>query len=268
MNKRLYYFLIFPLLVWNYAAAQDIANYFTSFDGTKIYYEVKGNGSPVVLVHGFIVNGETWKKTAVYNDLLNAGYKVISFDMRGNGRSDKPHDSASYASDAEAKDIMGLLNSLKVSGYDVIGYSRGAIITSRLLVLDPRVRHAVIGGMGSDFTDPEWPRRKMFYRALMGEPVKDLEGMVKYVKDSGLDQLALALLQQSQPSTSKSELNKLEKNVLVICGDKDADNGSARELADLIPKSTYKTVPGDHGSALRTAEFSKEVLSFFKANSP
>ena len=127
--------------------------------------------------------------------------------------------------------------------------------------------HAVMGGMGTDFTNPEWPRRKMFYRALAGDTVKELEGMVKYVKESGLDQQALAYLQQSQPSTSKADLHKLKNPVLVICGDKDADNGSAKELAELIPKSTYKVVPGDHGGALRTPEFSKEVLSFLKTGS-
>lgn len=88
--------------------------------------------------------------------------------------------------------------------------------------------------------------------------------MVKYVKESGLDQQALAFLQQSQPSTSKAELHNLKKPVLVICGDKDSDNGSAKELADLIPKSKYKVVPGDHGGTLKTPEFSREVLNFFK----
>ncbi|HSB93910.1 MAG TPA: alpha/beta hydrolase, partial [Flavitalea sp.] len=97
------------------AHAQDSANYFKSFDGTPIYYEVKGTGPAVLLVHGFIVNGESWKKTPVYSDLINSGYKVITLDMRGNGRSGKPHTAEAYANDAEAKDIMGLLSSLGIS---------------------------------------------------------------------------------------------------------------------------------------------------------
>src|SRR6185369_1258295 len=98
-----------------------------------------------------------WKKTALYNDLLAAGYRVIILDQRGNGKSDKPDNEAGYANDAEAKDIMGLMTALKVNSYNVVGYSRGSIITARLLVLDSRVKRAVMGGMGLDFTNPDWP---------------------------------------------------------------------------------------------------------------
>jgi pimeloyl-ACP methyl ester carboxylesterase len=245
-------------------AQTDSGHFFTSFDSTKIYYEVIGNGFPVILVHGFIVNGDSWKKTAVYKDLIDAGYKVITLDMRGNGKSDKPHTDKAYANDAEAKDIMGLASMLRLNNYNVIGYSRGSIITARLLVLDKRIKKAVMGGMGSDFTDPEWPRRKMFYRALMGDTVKELEGMVKHVKEAGLDQLALAYLQKEQPSTSKDTLDKVNQPVLVICGDNDADNGSALELVKLFHHAEYARVPGDHGSALQTNEFGEKVLEFFK----
>ena len=92
----------------NGVAQTDTGSFFTSFDKTKIYYEVKGKGEPVLLVHGFIVNGQSWKRTALYSDLINAGYKVIILDQRGNGQSDKPHDSTAYENDAEAKDIIEL----------------------------------------------------------------------------------------------------------------------------------------------------------------
>lgn len=242
----------------------DSLLFFTAADGIKIHYDVKGEGKAVVLVHGFIVDGESWKRTALYNDLVTNGFKVITLDQRGNGKSDKPHTAEAYANDAEARDIMGLISFLKIKSYDVVGYSRGAIITARLLVLDKRVDHAVLGGMGDDFTNPEWPRRIMFYKALSGEPVKELEAVVKRIQDTGLDQQALALMQKEQPSTSKEALGKIKKPVLVLCGDKDSDNGSAGKLAALIPKATFHTVPGDHGGASSTKEFSSEVLNFFK----
>lgn len=241
----------------------DSTNYFTSFDSTKIYYEVKGTGFPVILVHGFIGTGEGWKKTEVYKALQNAGYKVITLDMRGNGKSGKPHSSEAYANDAEAKDIMGLASWLGINKYDVIGYSRGSIITARLLVLDKRINKAVMGGMGTDFTNPEWPRRKMFYRALMGDSVKELEGMVKNVQKNGLDQLALAYLQKEQPSTPIETLAKVKQPVLVICGDRDSDNGNAKQLAAVFKNSRYAEVPGDHGAAVGTKEFADHVVSFF-----
>ncbi|MDQ6902027.1 MAG: alpha/beta hydrolase [Bacteroidota bacterium] len=269
---RILLFVICLLAVKNTKAQSDSllgkfpidTGYFYSFDGTKIYYEVRGKGEPVLLVHGFIVNSTSWKRAAIYNDLLNSGYKVIVLDMRGNGKSDKPHDSLAYDNDAEAKDIIGLLSFLKIKQYNVVGYSRGSIITARLLVMDNRIKDAVLGGMGTDFTNPLWPRRIMFYHALRGDPIPELKGMVENVQRQKLDQLALAYLQRSQPSTSKEALSKIMKPVLVICGDKDADNGSAAELAKLLPNSTLATVPGDHNHASATPEFSNEVISFFK----
>ena len=259
---------LLPTICWSYSQSNiaDSGAYFKSFDGTKIYYEVKGNGEPVLLVHGFIVNGQSWKRTELYKDLLANGYKVIILDQRGNGFSDKPHDSTAYDNDAEAKDIMGLMKHLNIKKYSAVGYSRGSIIVARLLALDKNIKKAVMGGMGAEFTDPQWPRRIMFYHALRGDSVPELKAMVDNVKKQGLDQQALAYLQRSQPSTSKEELGKVKQPVLIICGDKDSDNGSAKELADLFKHPTYKITPGDHGSASRTKEFSNEIILFLKNN--
>lgn len=271
--KWIFFFLSF--FASRYSKAQSTSldtkfpiesGYFSSFDGAKIYYEVRGEGKPVLLVHGFIVNGDSWKRTALYADLLNDGYKVITLDMRGNGKSDKPHDSTAYDNDAEAKDIMLLMKFLKTDKYSVVGYSRGSIITARLLVFDKRIQAAVLGGMGTDFTNPLWPRRIKFYRALMGDSIPELKGMVNYVQQQGLDQRALAYLQRSQPSTSKEALSKITQPVLVISGSEDADNGSAKDLAKLLPNSTLGTCPGDHNHASATPEFSKEVISFLQKN--
>ena len=262
--RTFFYLIAFYLLNVSVFAQADSGAYFKSFDGTNIYYEVKGNGDPVLLVHGFIVNGQSWKRTELYKDLLAQGYKVIILDQRGNGFSDKPHDSLAYDNDAEAKDIMGLLKHLKIKKYSAVGYSRGSIIVARLLILDKNIHKAVMGGMGAEFTNPLWPRRIMFYHALRGDSVPELQAMVNNVKKQGLDQQALAYLQRSQPSTSKEDLGKVKQPVLIICGDKDSDNGSAKELADLFKHPTYRITPGDHGSASRTKEFSKEVMLFLK----
>jgi pimeloyl-ACP methyl ester carboxylesterase len=240
------------------------SGYLTSFDGTKIYYETTGKGEAVILVHGFIVNGQSWKRTALYNDLAAEGYKVIILDQRGNGRSDKPHDSTAYDNDAEAKDIMALTKKLGIKKYSAVGYSRGAIIVSRLLVLDKNIQKGVIGGMGTAFTNPQWPRRIMFYHALRGDSVPELKAMVENVKKQGLDQIALAYMQRSQPSTSKEELAAIKQPVLVICGDHDDDNNLAKELASLIHGATFASTPGVHNDANQTKEFSSAVISFLK----
>ena len=197
-------------------------------------------------------------------DLLKNGFQVITVDLRGNGKSDKPKNETAYAGDAEAKDVMGLVNYLHLKSYDAVGYSRGSIIAVRLLVLDKRVRKAVLGGMGTGFTNPQWPRRIMFYEALMGKPVKELESVIAYVKRQGLDTLVLAYPQKYQPSTLPAELAAVPQPVLIISGDRDADNGSAAELAKMFHNASIATVPGDHNGAADTKEFAENVISFLK----
>ena len=260
--------LIFMLITGNCVLAQSVTapgSYYSSFDGVKIHYEVKGDGFPVILVHGFSGTGEGWKKGKLYNDLLSNGYKVIILDQRGNGLSDKPHDDAGYANDAEAKDIMGLATSLGLKRYDIVGYSRGSIITSRVFVLDKRIQKAVMGGMGDAYTNPEWPRRIHAYKALMGDTsFHDVDGMINYIHSNPFDELALAYQQKWQPSTSKQELAKVKIPVLLIDGSEDHDNGDEVALHKLIPGSKLVHVPGDHNSASRTSEFSKAVMAFLK----
>jgi pimeloyl-ACP methyl ester carboxylesterase len=263
MKKILPVIILFLSLQISYGQE---SGFFTSFDSTRIYYEVSGHGPAVLLVHGFIVNSDSWKRTALYSNLLREGFKVITLDLRGNGQSDRPHTPEAYEKDAEAKDIIALADFLEFKKYSVVGYSRGAIIASRVLLLDKRVDQVVLGGMGADFTNPDWPRRIMFYEALMGKPVKELEGAIRYVKEQKLDQLALAYMQKGQPSTSKKELSALKKPVLVICGTEDEDNGSSKELASLIPESEYVRVPGDHNSTSRSKEFAEVVTGFLKRN--
>ena len=251
----------------NARAQQPVAadsGYFSSFDSTKIYYEVYGNGFPVLMVHGFIVNSTSWKQTSLFDSLLATGNKVILVDLRGNGKSGKPHDEPAYQNDAEAKDVMLLMKHLHINRYDVIGYSRGSIITARLLVWDKHIRKAVLGGMGSDFTNPNWPRRIQFYQALMYDTVAALHNMVQYVQTSGLDQRALAYLQKYQPSTPKEVLAKVKNPVLVIHGDSDVDNGSANELASLFPNGKIAATPGDHNHAAQTPEFAAVIMNFLR----
>lgn len=264
MNK--FILIILWVISGNLNAAvptDSISGTFTSFDLTPIYYELHGSGKPIVLLHGFTSNGASWKRTVVYEQLLSHGYLVILIDLRGNGRSGKPHEATAYAHDAEAKDVMGLMQHLRIKTYEAIGYSRGSIILARLLVKDKHMTKAVMGGMGSDFTNPQWPRRILFWHALAGDTiVESLNPMIKRISDQGLDRVALSLSQKEQPCTSKEELNKVKIPVLCISGDEDFDNGNAKELAVLFPKGVYKTVPGKHGGTSSTKAFSDEVVRF------
>jgi pimeloyl-ACP methyl ester carboxylesterase len=243
-------------------------------DGVRVHYTVAGAGPTVVLVHGFLNDGGSWRSAPLHARLRAAGYRVVVVDLRGNGASDHPTTLAAYERDAEARDVIAIAAALGAGDYCAVGYSRGAIIAARLLVLDPRVRCAVLGGMGADFTDPAWPRREAAYRALAGLPLDSAAaapvlGMVRAAEQRGLDRTVLALQQRAQPSTSRAELGRVRRPVLVIAGDRDADNGDAAALAALIPGAARATVPGDHGGTMRTAPFADSVLAFLgRASAP
>lgn len=236
--------------------------YFTSFDGTKIHYEVLGQGEPVVLIHGFTGTGSDWKNAPVTDSLLAHGFKTILIDLRGNGLSDKPDAPEAYAGNAEAKDIMELMKELHIKEYDAVGYSRGSIILASLLVLDKNCKRAVIGGMGPDFTNPMWPRRIGFYNALMDESIEGYEGFRAYIAKKELDPKVLAAQQKEQPATSKAQLGKITRPVLIVCGDEDSDNGKGSDLQPLFPNATFAEVPGTHNTTQRTPGFAREVTAF------
>jgi pimeloyl-ACP methyl ester carboxylesterase len=240
--------------------------YFTSFDSTKIAYTDEGDGFPVLLIHGFISNRTSWNGTELKKDLLLKGYRVIIPDLRGNGESDKPHNGEAYANNAEVKDLVLLFSHLKLQKYYALGYSRGAIVLAKLVTMDKRIKKAVMGGMGADFTNPNWSRRIMFADAFNGKAhlYPETAGAVQYAKSIGADTMALYYLQKHQPETSIKELKKIKIPVLVIAGDKDTDNGTPASLKALLKKGELKIVSGTHNETHKTKDFSLAVIAFLE----
>jgi pimeloyl-ACP methyl ester carboxylesterase len=134
-------FLAFFLLVAP-ALAQD--HYFDA-GGVRIRYVDIGAGPPVVLVHGFTGDIErSWVNTGLLAD-LSRDHRVVAFDLRGHGHSDKPHDPRAY--EEIALDVIRLLDHLKIEKSHVVGYSLGGIIIAKLLTTHPeRFASAVLGG--------------------------------------------------------------------------------------------------------------------------
>jgi len=252
------------LLLGPVAHAQSFKT-FVSFDGTKIAYTEEGSGIPVILLHGFISSGNSWNQSVLKKDLLDHGRRVIIPDLRGNGNSDQPQHESAYSNDAEIKDIQALANHLELHSYLAVGYSRGAIVLAKLLTEEKKILKAVLGGMGLDFTDPDWDRRIMFQKAFSGEePLNEVtSGAVNYAKSIGANLKILGFLQEFQPVTSLDQLNRISVPVLVIAGDLDTDNGNPKELKEQIPNAVLEIVPGEHNDTYQSDLFSKEIIKFF-----
>ncbi|MET0862729.1 MAG: alpha/beta hydrolase [Nakamurella sp.] len=95
----------------------------------ELYYEDHGSGQPVVLIHGFPLDGHSWERQDVV--LLEAGYRVIAYDRRGYGKSSKP--TTGYDYDTFAADLNALLEHLDLSDIVLVGFSMGSGEVTRYL---------------------------------------------------------------------------------------------------------------------------------------
>lgn len=134
-------------------------------ENIEIYYEDHGSGQPVVLIHGYPLNGHSWEKQE--RVLLQAGYRVITYDRRGFGQSSQP--TIGYDYDTFAADLDALLKHLDVTGIVLVGFSMGTGEVTRYLGKygSSRVRKAVLMGAIPPFlvkTDdnPEGVDRQVF----------------------------------------------------------------------------------------------------------
>jgi len=94
-----------------------------------LYYEDLGTGQPIVLIHGFPLNGHSWEKQVLV--LLNAGYRVITYDLRGFGASSQP--SFGYDYDTFAADLNTLMTKLDLQDAVLVGFSMGTGEVTRYL---------------------------------------------------------------------------------------------------------------------------------------
>jgi non-heme chloroperoxidase len=94
-----------------------------------LYYEDHGSGDPVVLIHGYPLSGASWEKQVPV--LLNAGYRVITYDRRGFGKSSKP--TAGYNYDTFVADLHQLITQLKLRNFTLVGFSMGGGEVARYL---------------------------------------------------------------------------------------------------------------------------------------
>jgi non-heme chloroperoxidase len=110
----------------------------------EVYYEDHGSGAPVVLIHGWPLNGDAWEKQTAA--LLAAGHRVITYDRRGFGRSSKP--GVGYNYDTFAADLDTVLSTLDLQGVSLVGHSMGTGEITRYIGKfgSNRVRKAVLIG--------------------------------------------------------------------------------------------------------------------------
>jgi non-heme chloroperoxidase len=113
-------------------------------DDIDLYYEDHGTGQPVVLIHGYPLNAHSWEKQE--HVLLQAGYRVITYDRRGFGQSSRP--TVGYDYDTFAEDLDAVLEQLDLTGCVLVGFCMGTGEVTRYLSTfgSSRVSKAVLIG--------------------------------------------------------------------------------------------------------------------------
>ncbi len=263
MKNHIVHSIFISLFIFTTAISQEK---FISFDGSTIAYIDEEKDAPVLLIHGFINDVNSWSTTAIKKQVIENGYRVIIPDLRGNGFSEKPKDKNEFKNNAEIKNLKALLDHLKINKHTAIGYPRGSIILAKWLTEEYRINKAVIGGMGLGFSNPNWDKRIIFEKAFLEiEPLNEMtEGAVRYAKSKNANLDCLGWSQRYQPVASKKALSEMKVNTLVIAGDQDIDNGYPSDLSDLLPNTTLVIVPGDHNTTYRKEPFATAVMTFLK----
>ncbi|HEX2136963.1 MAG TPA: alpha/beta hydrolase [Microvirga sp.] len=229
-----------------------------------------GHGDAILLIHGFASNhAVNWVNTMWVTTLTRAGFRVIAFDNRGHGRSEKLYRPEDYHTSIMAADARRLLDHLGIERADIMGYSMGARIASHLALTEPRmVRSLLMGGLGihlvrgvglplgiadameapslDHLTDPT---QRMF-RAFAEQTKSDLRALA-------------ACIRGSRQVLTEEQVASIRVPTLVAVGTTDTVSGSAHELVALMPNARVLDIPGrDHNLAVGDKAHKQGVLAF------
>jgi len=255
----------------------------TYINGVKLYYEDEGKGTPVVLVHGFPLNGEMWRRQV---EALVPAYRVIVPDMRGFGRSEILEGPSPMETFAD--DLAGLLDVLSIDRAVVGGLSMGGYISFAFLRRHPERLRGLIFANTRATADNEAARAKREPTAQLVETegVGALaDSMIpKLLSDSALEELrghVWRIIEQNQPAglaaavrgmamrpDSSELLADIKVPVLVVASEHDALSPPAemRTLHDAIAGSRWVEVPAAaHASNIENpAAFNAALLAFMQ----
>ena len=232
----------------------------------------RGEGEPIILVHGFASNKEiNWVHPGWVTTLTRAGKRVIALDNRGHGESTKFYRPADYHTNHMAEDLRALLDHLGLPRADLMGYSMGARICAFLAVRHPaRARSVILGGLGIRLVDgvglTEDIALALEAPSLAHVTDPSARTFRHFAEQTQSDRRALAAcIRGSRQTLSRTEAQSIRVPVLIAIGTKDPVAGSARELAELIPGAEALDIPGrDHMLTVGDKVFKAGVLRFLE----
>ena len=257
-----------------------------SFDsaGVRLHYTDEGSGTPIILVHGFAVQGDlNWRWSGCVRKLLRNGYRVITIDVRGHGKSERPHNPEAYGA-ALSDDIVRLMDHLGIAKAHLAGYSMGGFITLKTIARHPeRLLSGVICAAGWGVLDDE--TTTLFASIVKAIDEKRNFDPITHWLDPNkrASRLQCALANFFMRSTNdlpaivnvfrtfdqlmveESALRGNAVPALTLVGSRDG----IREASDRLPglmanHELVYIVGGDHITTIRHPHFMKSMIAFLK----
>ena len=244
-------------------------------DSIELAYERHGNGTPLVLLHGFPLDHHLWDEIV---PLLKDSFDLIIPDLRGFGESetiDTPYTMEDYASD-----ITGLLDHLGIQKAAVVGHSMGGYVALAFARTYPeRVSGLALVSSQAPADPPE--RKEGRYKSAADVAEKGISGVVetmapKFTSDPRLQAVASEIMEKQKPAAYIGALKAMAERadstpilstftfpLVIIHGDEDAliSVDRAREVKASIPGSHYAELRGiGHVPMLEAAEKTAEAL--------
>jgi pimeloyl-ACP methyl ester carboxylesterase len=242
-------------------------HYWVASDGVELAYHELGQGRPVILIHGLFSDANiNWIKFGTAARIAEDGSRAIMPDLRAHGLSAKPHDPEHYPKGILARDLRELVDNLNLVDFDLGGFSLGARTTVEGVGEGLRPRRAFLGGAGLEGLR-NWKRRKTFFLDAIELFDKVQRGdphwlSIQFMKSQRVDRVAAALLLESFEDAFMEWLEAFTMPTLVVCGSEDDDNGSAEELANVLPNAVFREVPGTHMSSVTKPQFGEAIADF------
>jgi pimeloyl-ACP methyl ester carboxylesterase len=263
---------------------------FFDSNGVRIRYVEKGSGPPLVLMHGysgtldrhFIANG-------VFANLAK-DYRVIAIDLRGHGKSGKPHEPKAYGEEM-ARDVVRLLDHLKIQRAHVGGYSLGGFIAARLAVMhpdrlisvaylaslplrdgDPYMEKFAVDSVAELESDLPFKSLAIILQPPGSKPPSDEEirkAVAPLVAANDVKAFAALWRGYKTLSVTNRQLSALRVPSMVLIGSEDISAAGVPDLNQTLPQIRTLVVKGaQHGGpegVLRRPEFMAALREFLAA---
>ena len=220
-------------------------------------YTDMGTGWPLILLHG---NGENRRYFHAQMSAFAKCFRVIAVDTRGHGAS--PRGDAPFTLSQFAEDLLALMNQLRITNADILGYSDGGNIALLFSLRNPeRVRRLVINGANlypSGMKLAPWMAIETLYLCAR---------IRSCFSPKAIPQRDLLGLMATQPHIRPKSLSALRMPVLVIVGTQDLiRDRHTRRIVRSLPASRFVRLRGGHAIAQESpVAFNETVLAFLKA---